>query len=98
MSSAFQNIDWNGITDRYLYIVPQGDTANPHYWKQSTVELTEMAQKVCEAAGLSSALLPETIQAVICWAFRNYSTLQTCQMNGVLFFENVVFISDAPLR
>jgi hypothetical protein len=98
MTDSASYLNWNDITDRFLYIVPRDATTDPHYWEQSTVELTEMAQKVCGAAGLSSALLPETIQAVTCWAFRNYSVLQTCQMNGVLFFENVVCVPSPSPR
>jgi hypothetical protein len=90
-------LDWNSITNNFLYIVPIGRVDDAHYYNQSTVELTEVAQKLCEVAGLPFDALNKAIYAVFCWAFRNYDALQTCQMNGVLFFENVVIL-NTPVR
>lgn len=86
-------IDWNSITDNFLYIVPIGGVEDPYYYDQSTVELTEVAQKLRECAGLYHASLMDTVCAIFCWAMRHNSELQTCQMNGVLYFENVVVLS-----
>lgn len=93
MTENTSYFDWNSITDRFLYIVPVGNVDDPHYWQQGTVELTEIAQKLCEVAGLPFDSLDKAIHAIFCWAFRNHNMLQTCQMNGVFYFENVVVLN-----
>lgn len=95
MTENTSYLDWNGITDRFLYIVPQGAVEDTYYNQQGTFELTEIAEKLCEAAGLPFDVLTNATHAIFCWAFRNRDVLQTCQMNGIFYFENVVILNKS---
>ena len=90
--SGSRIVDWNLETDNHLYIVAIGDTADPLYNVQSTIGLTELAQKLREDLQLTHRDLIETVEAIFCWACRHFARLQTCQGNGNLYFENVVFL------
>jgi hypothetical protein len=95
-SSSYSDLD--DIVNRFLYIVPIGDRDNRYYWEQCTIELTELARKICSAANLPSSLLNQVIQVIFCWTFRNYIELQTSQSLGIFYFENVVVLNAENVR
>ncbi len=86
-------INWKEITDQCLIAVPINNTTHPFYWEMATVDICDLADRLCTANNLPSWQRQDALIAVFCWVLRNYPNVQTSEFNNQLYLENVVLLS-----